>query len=140
MKLEREFKNSIENAAAIIIQNEIRRILARIVFIEKRILVEKIVVIKNNKAKIISHWWRLCAAKCRANELRRLMRENIIENMKLECRASSKIAAVWRGKKGRDIAQEKILEKKARWKHMWSEEDERYFYYNQVRLSIHLIS
>jgi hypothetical protein len=42
------------------------------------------------------------------------------------------IAGAWRGKGGRDLARARLWERKARWKEMWSEEETRKFYYNQI--------
>jgi len=51
---------------------------------------------------------------------------------KVETEAATQIAAYWRGHKGRLKARIALDLKKTRWKKMWSNEDNRYFFYNQV--------
>lgn len=132
MKLKFFFNAIRERKAAITIQQGLRRMEAIITINKKRLQAQKSKILKGQKAIIINRWWRMCAATKRAEKIRVMNRKYEKENFELEMRASTMIAATWRGKKGRDVAREVVRARKERWKQMWSDEDKRYFYYNQV--------
>ena len=121
-----------QNARAVVIQTKLRHMLAVFALRREQDLAQRIRISKEEKSIIIRHWWRLRLAKKHAEELRRNNLQYIKENVILEMNASTVISAAWRGKKGRDICKEALLKRKARWKELWSDEESRYFYYNQV--------
>ena len=131
--LQKSYTYQKENSAAIIIQKRIRQVIAINMVQKERFRAQNLSKLKSEKALKLTGWWRLCAAKRRVRKLRMIKNKYIIENFALEIKSASKIAALWRGKKGRDVMREKIRSRKARWKQMWSDLDNKYFYYNQVR-------
>jgi hypothetical protein len=53
----------------------------------------------------------------------------------VQVRAASKLAAFFRGHKGRLIARKVRLDRSRRWKEMWSDEYGCCFYYNKVSVN-----
>ena len=97
---------------------------------------EALELLKLKKAFEINSWCRLCLAKKKLRGLKRAHLEYLKLRFKVEIAASIQIQSCWRGNRGRLIAQERLISKKSRWKRMWSGEDNRYFFYNQVRFFI----
>ena len=130
--LQSYFNAQKELKAAIIIQQGLRRMIAMIIVANKREIMQKVKLLKKEKSVVIRQWCKQVLAQIRTKQMRQKKEQDIKENFELEVKASTKIASFWRGIKGRELKTLKILEKKARWKKMWSDEDDRYFFYNQV--------
>ena len=130
--LQNLFNKQNEHKAAIIIQQGLRRMIAMTIVANKRESALKVKILKKENAIVIRRWCRQVLAQIKTERMKEKREKCIRENFELELMASTKIAAFWRGIKGRELKQIKILEKKAQWKKMWSDEDDRYFFYNQV--------
>lgn len=123
----------LHKASATLIQCQLRRF-ASVLKLEK--LKEQAhfnLLVRVAKKRLLSRWWKLCLAKLEASSIREKQRQYITDLIRLEIRQSTKIAAVWRGKKDRDRVRSMLLSggKASRWKQIWSEEYNRYFYYNK---------
>ena len=91
--------------------------------------------LKREKAIIISKWTRMCMAQKLLGRLRAQRIEALKKQLKLETWASIQISSGWRGYKGREKTKSVIRSRQARWKQMWSDKDQRYFFFNQVRMA-----
>lgn len=87
---------------------------------------------KREKSIILTTWVRVYQARYRVKEIRKIHQKERIHGQKLELWASIRIASYWRGYKGRVRSHLAIKAKKSRWKEMWSDKEQRCFYYNQV--------
>jgi len=117
--------------ASIIVQNAWRR---KAAYMRKhQIMIKKKTIesLQQIKAYILTSWWRVCLAKCHVNKLRIEKIEEERRIIRWTIWAATKIAACWRVKIGRSRAKEAFIEKQSRWKQLWSETDNRYFFYNQ---------
>ncbi len=88
--------------------------------------------LKMEKSFVITSWCRVCLAKKILHRLKEKQLELLKLRFRVETGAATQIQSCWRGYKGKLIACELLTSKKSRWKRMWSEEDKRYFFYNQV--------
>ena len=88
--------------------------------------------LKQQKAHTLTRWWRGCLAEIRLRELKRLHHEKVRRELKVQHWAATMIAAGWRGKRGRDKASRAEIARMEKWKEMWSMEEGRPLYYNQL--------
>ncbi len=88
--------------------------------------------LKCKKASMLTSWSRVCLARKLLGNLRSQHLEYLKLRFQVETEAATQIAACWRGYQGRLKARLALIAKKSRWKKMWSDEDGRYFFYNQV--------
>ena len=121
-----------ESMAALIMQRAWRRKAAQKLIEAMKEEQKRVQRVKESMASLLERWWRGVIArreyaKVKANYLAQLRRMADLENW-----GSTIIAAAWRGKGGRDLGRARLWERKARWKEMWSEEESRKFYYNQI--------
>ena len=93
---------------------------------------ERTNALKKEKAVILIRWAKMCLARQLLSKLRMQHREALMKQFQMESWASIQISSAWRGYKGRQKAQTVILSKKSRWKQMWSDKDQRYFFFNKV--------
>lgn len=89
--------------------------------------------LKSEKAFVLTSWSRVCLAKRQLYVLRDKRTEELKLRLKVETEAATQIESCWRGHKGRSEAREVLRTKKSRWKQLWSENDGRHYFYNQVR-------
>jgi len=118
--------------SSVIIQCRARQYIACALVEQKRECQRIQLLQREEKALILISWWRGCLAQCRLWELKRLQQEKIRREIKVRHWAATVVASVWRGKLGRNKARGSRLAKMQRWKEMWSKEEERPFYYNQL--------
>lgn len=118
--------------SAVVIQCFIRRMLSISHLqnlVQERTNLERL---KEHSAIVITCSWRQFDARRECNK-RRKSREAQMETIaQVQARAASKLAAFFRGHKGRLIAQNIRIDRSQRWKEMWSNEHGCCFYYNKV--------
>ena len=88
--------------------------------------------LKCEKSLVLTSWSRMCLARHQLSRLKEKHLEYLKQCFKVESQAATQIASCWRGHLGRSKARVVLKAKKAHWKRMWSDEDRRYFFYNQV--------
>ena len=118
--------------ASIRIQSLVRRYIACSVVERLKQDRQEELDLQQKKAKVLTWWWRGCLAKARLCELRRLHEKKLRREIKVHHWAATIIAAGWRGKRGRDKSSRARIARMERWKAMWSKEENRPFYYNQL--------
>ena len=91
----------------------------------------ELIALREQSATTLCRWGRVCIAKMRVQKRREEFDEEIRRTLILKIWASTKIAAGWRGKLGRDRARQCIIIRAQRWKAMYDQTEERTFYYNQ---------
>lgn len=137
LKLEAQVKLvELKQKSATVVQKYWRRKRARILLEKLKREHEALELLKLKKAFEINTWCRMCLAKKKVRALKREHLEYLKLRFRVETAASTQIQSCWRGNRGRLIAQKLLISKKSRWKRMWSEEDNRYFFYNQVSIFI----
>jgi hypothetical protein len=116
--------------ATVLIQRNLRKRAAYLLFLAEKKRRDIMLTLREEKAQVICHFGRLCIAK----NLMRRRQEEFDEEVKrvymFRMWASTKIAAAWRGKVGRDIANNARMLRAQRWKALWSQEHGMAFYYN----------
>tara|TARA_B110000305_G_C19410208_1_gene625001 strand:- start:423 stop:1832 length:1410 start_codon:yes stop_codon:yes gene_type:complete len=93
---------------------------------------KRLAALRISMAELVERWWRGILARREAAELKKQYLAQLRRMADLENWGATIIAGGWRGKGGRDLARARLWERKARWKEMWSEEEEKKFYYNQI--------
>ena len=83
-------------------------------------------------AAVLQRVFRGHKARGRIRRLKEQRSELLVRMAGLETWAATHIAAAWRGKVDRDLARDRRVANKARWKEMFDEASQRPFYYNQV--------
>ena len=118
--------------SCIAIQCQVRCTLSRLK--AKRIIdAAKALTAKNEaNAAIIHRFWTSMQFKQRMYHLRYLYYDRLRRILELQIYSSTLIASTWRGKIGRDEARSAKNRCNHRWKQLWSEEEKRVFYYNQI--------
>ena len=117
--------------ASVMIQRGARR---RQAYLQLRALKQKrdaYIALRKESAITLCRWGRLCVAKIRTQRRRLERNEEIRRTILLKHWASTKIAAGWRGKLGRDLSNSARIARAHRWKAMFSKEEQKTFYYNQ---------
>ena len=135
--LETETKRQIwlaeqEGKAALILQRAWRRKAAQKLIEMMKEEKKRMQREREEMAGVIERWWRGVLARRQAAELKKQYLAQLRRMADLENWGSTIIAATWRGKVGRDLAKDRRWQRKARWKEMWSDEEQRKFYYNQI--------
>lgn len=120
----------LKQQAALVIQRAARRRAAYHLLIAAKRARDEIIALRDEKAHILCHFGRLCIAKNRMQRARMEFEEEVKRVYLLSMWASTKISAAWRGKVGRDMANEARIIRAHRWKALFSEEDQMPFYYN----------
>ena len=121
-----------ESKAALIMQRAWRRKAAQKLIEAMKAEKKRMERLRESMASLIERWWRGVIARREAAELKKQYLAQLRRMADLENWGATMIAACWRGKGGRDLWRERVWQKKARWKEMWSEEEARKFYYNQI--------
>ena len=93
---------------------------------------KRLAALRVEMASLVERWWRGILARREAAELKKQYLAQLRRMAELENWGATIIAGGWRGKKGRDLSRARLWERKARWKEMWSDEEQRKFYYNQI--------
>lgn len=88
--------------------------------------------LKCKKSVVLTSWSRMCLARRQLAMLKEKRLEYLKQRFKIESQAATQIASCWRGHLGRSKARSALKVRKTRWKKMWSDEDSRYFFYNQI--------
>ena len=117
--------------ASVIIQRQMRRRLAFLQLLELRQRRDDLIALREAKATTLCRWGRVCVAKVRVQKRRDEFDEEVRRALVLKIWASTKIAAGWRGKQGRNEAAARRIVRAQRWKALWSEEEQRPFFYNK---------
>jgi len=117
--------------ASELIQRNVRRRFAYLQVLALRQKRDKLIALRDQSATTLCRWGRLCIAKVRVQKRRLEFDDEIRRALVLKIWASTKIAACWRGKLGRDRANACIVVRAHRWKAMFDENEQRAFYYNQ---------
>lgn len=112
------------------IQRKVRQLLACLQLVMLRQKRDKIVALREKNASIICRWGRVCVAKMRTQRRREDFEEEISRALLLKMWASTKIAAGFRGKLGRDKAKQSLVTRAHRWKAL-CDDAQNTFYYNQ---------
>ena len=118
--------------ASIIIQCALRQRAAYCLLLQLRKLDLALRTLQKEKSFVLTRWWRVCLARHRVIRLRQLYKEEMEREIEIEIWAATVIAAGWRGKLGRKSAVNVREGRKERWKQLWSNEDNRHFFFNQV--------
>lgn len=133
LKVNEELRIKIlRNLAAVTIQSLTRRLLAQLLLHQLKIQQDEVICFKANKSVIITCWCRVNLARTKVNRLRQERNERLKQQFVIQSSAATQIEAFWRGCIGKMRAQIERDKNKSQWKQMWSEEDQTYFYYNQV--------
>ena len=117
--------------AVVLIQSILRRWRAHLqlcILKQKR---DYTIAVEQASATTLSKWGRVCVAKLRMSRRRVEFDETIRRRIVLKIRASTTIAAGWRGKLGRDRAKAFRLTRAQRWKALFCEKQQLPYYYNQ---------
>lgn len=93
---------------------------------------QRILQQKTHAATIFAKYWRSREARLLAKELRFQRDEAIRLRIQTEYHASIKIQALFRGMKGRIYFDQKLREKKGKWKELMDEESGKRFFYNKL--------
>ncbi|KAL7538021.1 hypothetical protein ACHAXR_008227 [Thalassiosira sp. AJA248-18] len=117
--------------ASLGIQRKVRQRLAYLQLLALRQKRVEMVALREGNANVLIRWGRVCVAKIRVQRRREEFDEEIKRSIQLTMWASTKIAAGWRGKLGRDKAKGCRIIRAQRWKALWSDSEQRSFYYNQ---------
>ena len=125
-------KERIEKAT--MIQSVLRRY-SSFIYVQKLVKKQKALnSLKAEKAVLIRRWWRGCLGRQIALKLKNDSIENIREILLIHIWAATTIEAAWRGM----IARSRVLSLRSDselyakgWKKLFSEENSKYFYYNQ---------
>ena len=127
IKLQTQITNS-----AIIIQCFARKILSisqLAILSRERAAIEHA---KEHSALIITCLWRQFVARQECNKRRKSREVQMRTIARVQAISATKLAALYRGRKGRLIARKARYDKSRRWKEMWSDEHRCCFYYNRV--------
>jgi hypothetical protein len=132
----REMKMVLEDArrekAAIRMQTRLRMLHARIL-VNRLLVARRELIARQTKASVtFSKHWRGRDARLILKELRRQRDEDIRQRVLLEMWAVVKIQACYRGMRGRMRFDEKLKEKKGKWKELMDEAKGRRFFYNKL--------
>ncbi|KAL3775761.1 hypothetical protein ACHAW5_005331 [Stephanodiscus triporus] len=117
--------------ASRLIQRSVRRRQAYLQLLVLRQERDDIFALREASATTICRFGRVCVAKIRMQRRRVEFDEEIRRSILLKLWASTKIAAGWRGKLGRDRAKAARVVRAQRWKAMFSSAEQKTFYYNQ---------
>ena len=117
--------------ASELIQRNVRKRFAYLQLLSLRRKRDELIALREQSATTLCRWGRLCIAKVRVQKRRLEFDEEIRRALVLKIWSSTKIAACWRGKLGRDRAKECIVVRAHRWKAMFDEKEQKAFYYNQ---------
>jgi hypothetical protein len=93
---------------------------------------EKIFQQRSHAATVFAKYWRSRDARLLAKELRFQRDEAIRLRIQTEYHSSIKIQALFRGMKGRIYFDQKLREKKGKWKELMDEETGKRFFYNKL--------
>lgn len=115
--------------ASKIIQRNFKRKLAYLQLLVLRRKKEELIALQQEKATVLCRFGRLLAAKNRVRQRREEYEEEIKKAMMLRIWAATEIEAAWRGKLGRDRSKTSKIVRSQRWKALWSETEQRVFYY-----------
>jgi hypothetical protein len=121
-----------ESSAALTLQRAWRRKAAKKLIAMMKEEQKRVAKMREDMAALLARWWRGVIARREVAELKQQYLAQLRRMADLENWGSTIIAAAWRGKGGRDLARARTWERKARWKEMWSDEESRKFYYNQI--------
>lgn len=117
--------------ASVAVQRLVRQRLAHRQLLVLKRRREELIALHEQKATVLCSWGRVCVAKLRVQRKREELDERVRREFLLKLWASTKIAAGWRGKLGRDRAKEFRVMRAHRWKALFCKEREMLFYYNQ---------
>ena len=117
--------------ASVLIQTHVRKWLAHLQLLTLQQQRDRIIAVETDSATTISRWARVCVAKFRFSRRRVEFDEEIRQRIVLKIRASTTIAASWRGKLGRDRAKAVRTNRAQRWKALFCEKQQVPYYYNQ---------
>ena len=123
---------ALRERSSVVIQCLARKYMARALVQQRREFQRAKLLQREEKALLLTSWWRGCLAQRRLWELKRLQQEKIRREIKVHHWAATTIASGWRGKLGRKKVKGARLAKMERWKELWSKEEDRPFYYNQL--------
>lgn len=87
---------------------------------------------RSNASTTFAKYWRGRDARLLAKELKFQRDEAIRLRIQTEYHAAIRIQALWRGMKGRIYFDEKLREKKGKWKELMDEETGKRFFYNKL--------
>ena len=111
-----------ESKAALIMQRAWRRKAAQKLIEMMKEEKKRMVRERQKMAGMLQRWWRGVIARREAAELKKQYLAQLRRMADLENWGSTIIAAAWRGKGGRDLARERMWQRKSTWKEMWSDE------------------
>jgi hypothetical protein len=117
--------------SANLIQRNVRKRLAYLIFVKLKLQREEWVVLRAVKATVLCGWGRACVAKLRVQQRRLEVEEEMKRALVLKIMAATIIASSWRGKLGRDRAKSCRLIRDQRWKALYDPTVQQPFYYNQ---------
>ena len=121
-----------ESRAALVMQNAWRRKAAQKMIKAMKVHAKRLEIERITMASLLERWWRGQLARRAAGDLKKQYIAQLRRMADLENWGATMITAFWRGKGGRDLARARLWERKARWKEMYSDEECRKFYYNQI--------
>ena len=123
---------ALRERSSVVIQCHARKYMSCALVEQKRQFQRIKLLQREEKALLLTSWWRGCLAQRRLWELKRLQQEKIRREIKVHHWAATIIASGWRGKLGRKKVSGARVAKMERWKELWSKEEDRPFYYNQL--------
>lgn len=123
---------ALRERSSVFIQCHARKYMACALVEQKRQFQRIKLLQREEKALLLTSWWRGCLAQRRLWELKRLQQEKIRREIKVHHWAATIIASGWRGKLGRKKVRGARVAKMERWKELWSKEEDRPFYYNRL--------
>ena len=131
-ELRSEIQDQKESYAAAKIQSLFRMGLAKKRVAKKRARNRQLQVKFEAAANVIISQCRIKLARMRVNRRRREYYQSVRERAELEIRSATKIQALQRGIMGRLHFNEKLKEKKGKWKELFDEKTGKRFFYNKL--------
>jgi hypothetical protein len=131
-ELRLKVRDEILNKNATIIQTQLRVMHARIIVNRLRLERRQWIEERSKAVTVFSKYWRSKEARAMFAEMKRIRELELRDQALLELWSAVKIQAAYRGYRGRIYFDQKLREKKGKWKELFDEEKGRRFFYNKL--------
>lgn len=125
-------RDELLNRNATIIQTQLRVMHARMIVQRLRRERAEWITARSKAVTVFSKFWRAKEARAMFAEMKKIREMELRDQALLELWSAVKIQAVFRGYRGRIYFDEKLREKKGKWKELFDEEKGRRFFYNKL--------
>lgn len=130
MRLERREHRQLQ--AAVKLQTRVRMILARLELLRRRLVHREAMTNRSLAASAINNRARVKLAFMQAKRRREERLVRLQQTVRREMKAACCIQALYRGMKGRERFEQKLREKKGKWKELFDEKVGKRFFYNKL--------